>query len=137
VRRKQAREQIIATTRLALGSGEYIRSCSMVWATECGGRVPLLFRGRDLHYIAVTDRRLILYRAPRRRRPLTADKMLLAKRYPTFTLEKTRRFSPLFQLRIRDSSGRRIALEFRPRDRTVGRELASVLSARRELPRYT
>ena len=137
MRRKRVREKIIATTRLSLGSGEHIRSCSPVWATECGGRVPLLFRGRDLHYVAVTDRRLILYRAPRRRRPLTADKMLLAKRFPTFMLEKTRRFSPLLQLRIRDASGRRIALEFRPRDRKVGRELVSALGARRELPQYT
>ena len=137
MRRKRVREKIIATTRLSLGSGEHIRSCSPVWATERGGRVPLLFRGRDLHYVAVTDRRLILYRAPRRRRPLTADNMLLAKRFPTFMLEKTRRFSPLLQLRIRDASGRRIALEFRPRDRMVGRELVSALGARRELPQYT
>jgi hypothetical protein len=137
VGRKRVREQIVATTRLSLGSGEYIRSVSPVWATECGGRVPLLFRGRDLHYVAVTDRRLILYRAPRHRRPLTAGNMLIAKRHPTFKLEKTRRLSPLLQLRIRDSSGRRIALEFRPRDRKVGRDLASVLGARRELPQYT
>jgi hypothetical protein len=137
VGRKHVREQIISTTRLQLGSGEHIRSVGPVWATECGGRVPLLFRGRDLHYVAVTDRRLILFRAPRRRRPLAAENMLIAKRHPSFTLEKTRRFSPLLQLRVRDASGRRIALEFRPRDRKVGRELATMLGTRRALPRYT
>jgi hypothetical protein len=137
VRRKQLREQIIAVTRPALAGGEFIRSCSAVWATECSGRMPLLFRGRALHYIAITDRRLILFRAPRRRHTLTASNMLIAKRHPTFRLEKTHRFSPLFQLRIRDSTGRRIALEFRPRDRRVGRELATVLGKPRELPRYT
>jgi hypothetical protein len=137
VRRKKLREQIIAVTRPSLASGEFIRSCSAVWATECSGRMPLLFRGRAVHYVAITDRRLILFRAPRRRRPLTAADMLIAKRHPTFRLEKTRRFSPLLQLRIRDSSGRRIALEFRPRDRNVGRELVTMLGQRRELPRYT
>jgi hypothetical protein len=137
VRRRQVREQIVSTTRPSLASGEYIRSCSPVWATECGGRVPLLFRGRGLHYVAVTDRRLILYRAPRRRRPLRPEHMLIAKRHHSFTLEKRRRFSPLFQLRIRDGSGRQIALEFRTRDRNVGRDLAAMLSARRELPRFT
>jgi hypothetical protein len=137
VRRKQLREQIIAVTRPALAGGEFIRSCSAVWATECSGRMPLLFRGRALHYVAITDRRLILFRAPRRRHALTASNMLIAKRHPTFRLEKTRRFSPLFQLRIRDSTGRRIAFEFRPRDRRVGRELATVLGKPRELPRYT
>jgi hypothetical protein len=108
-----------------------------VWATECSNRMPLPFRGRALHYVAITDRRLILFRAPRRRRPLTASNMLIAKRHPTFRLEKTRRFLPLLQLLIRDSSGRRIALEFRPRDRKVARELAMMLGKLRELPRYT
>jgi hypothetical protein len=137
VGRKQVREEIVSTTRPSLASGEYIRSCSPVWATECGGRVPLLFRGRGLHYVAVTDRRLILFRAPRRRRKLTPEHMLIAKRHTSFMLEKSRRFAPLFQLRIRDASGREIALEFRPRDRKVGRDLANMLGMRRELPRYT
>jgi hypothetical protein len=137
VRRKKLREQIVAATRPSLAGGEFIRSCSAVWATECSGRMPLLFRGRAVHYVAITDRRLILFRAPRRRHPLTAANMLIAKRHPTFRLEKTRRFSPLLQLRIRDSSGRRIALEFRPRDRKVARELAMMLGKLRELPRYT
>ena len=137
MRREQLREQIIAVTRPTLAGGEFIRSCSAVWATECSSRMPLLFRGRALHYVAITDRRLILFRAPRRRRPLTASNMLIAKRHPTFRLEKTRRFLPLLQLRIRDSSGRRIALEFRPRDRKVGHELATILGKPRELPQYT
>jgi hypothetical protein len=134
VRRKQVREQIIAATRPTLGSGEFIRSCSAVWATECGGRVPLFLRGRTLHYVAVTDRRLILLRRPRRRRRLKAENVLIAKRHPSFTILKTRRVSPLFQLRVRDAGGRQIALEFRPRDRKVGYELTWLLSQRRALP---
>jgi hypothetical protein len=134
VSRKRAREQIIAATRPSLVSGEYIRSCSAVWATECGGRVPLLFRGRSRHYVALTDQRLILFRAPRRRRRLTREEMLIAKRHSSFTLEKMRRFSPLLQVRIRDTADREIALEFRPRDRKVGRELATVLGGGRREP---
>jgi hypothetical protein len=135
VRRKRVREQIIAATQPTLGAGEFIRSCSAVWATECGGRVPLAFRGRSIHYLAVTDRRLILFRPPRRRRPLRAENVLIAKRHPSFTLEKIRRASPMFQLRVRDAAGRQIALEFRPRDRKVGYELAWLLGQRRALPR--
>jgi hypothetical protein len=126
VGRKRDREQIIAATKPSLGSGEYIRACSAVWAAECGGRVPLVFRARSRHYVALTDQRLILFQAPHRRRPLTADEMLIAKRHSSFTLEKTRRL-PLLQVRVRDSADREIALEFRPRDRRVGRELATVL----------
>ena len=125
--RKQDREQIIAATKASLGSGEYIRACSAVWAAECGGPVPLLFRARSRHYVALTDQRLILFQAPHRRRPLTADELLIAKRHSSFTLEKTRRYLPLMQVRIRDSADREIALEFRPRDRRVGRQIASVL----------
>ena len=127
MRRKRNREQIIAATKPSLGSGESIRSCSEVWAAECGGRVPLLFRARSRHFLALTDQRLFLFDAPHRRRPLTADELLIAKRHSSFTLEKTRRYLPLMQVRIRDSADREIALEFRPRDRKVGRELATVL----------
>ena len=94
---------------------------------SAGGRVPLPFRARSRHYLALTDQRLILFQAPHRRRPLTTDEMLIAKRHSSFTLEKTRRYLPLLQVRIRDSADREIALEFRPRDRRVGRELATVL----------
>ena len=129
--RKRDREQIIAATKPSLGGGEHIRACSAVWAAECGGRVPLLFRARSRHYVALTDQRLILFQAPHPRRPLTADELLIAKRHSSFTLEKTRRYLPLLQVRIRDSADREIALEFRPRDRRVGREIATVLGGQR------
>ena len=132
--RKQDREQISAATKPSLGSGENIRSCSALWATECGGRLPLLFRARSRHFVALTDQRLILFRAPRRRHPLTADEILIAKRHSSFTLEKASRFSPLLQVRIRDTADRVIALEFRPRDRKVGREIVSALGGEPRRP---
>jgi hypothetical protein len=134
VGRKRDRDRIIAATKPALASGEHLRSCSAVWAAECGGGVPLLFRGRSRHYLALTDQRLILFRAPRRRRALTADDVLIAKRHSAFTLEKSTRFSPMLQVRIRDAADREIALEFRPRDRTVGRELVAVLGGKLRHP---
>jgi hypothetical protein len=127
VGRKRDREQIIAATKPSLASGEYIRCCTAVWATECSGRVPLLFRGRSRHYVALTDRRLILFRARGRQRPLSSEELLFAKRHASFTLEKARRFTPRMQVRIRDAADREIALEFRPRDRKLGRELVTAL----------
>jgi hypothetical protein len=134
VSRRRVRERIVAATRPSLGRGEHLRSCSAVWAAECGGRVPLLLRGRSRHYVALTDQRVILFRAPRRRRPLTPEEMVIAKRHSSFTLEKMRRFSPLLQVRIRDAADREIALEFRPRDRKVGWELAEALGGVRRHP---
>ena len=127
--RKRVREQIIAATTPSLGSNEDINACSEVWAAECGGRVPLLFKSRSRHYVALTDQRLILFRAPPRRRALSVDDLVIAKRHSAFMLEKLRRYLPLLQVRIRDASGRDIALEFRPRDRRVGQEVASALGS--------
>ena len=130
VSRKRVREQIIAATTPTLGSNEFIGACSEVWATECGGRVPLLLKSRSRHYLALTDQRVILFRAPPRRRSLSEDDVLIAKRYSAFTLEKLRSYLPLLQVRIRDATGREIALEFRPLDRNVGQELAAALGGR-------
>jgi hypothetical protein len=55
----------------------------------------------------------------------------MAKRHSAFTLEKLRRYLPLLQVRIRDATGREIAIEFRPRDRHAGQELAAALGGGR------
>jgi hypothetical protein len=130
VGRKRVRDLITAATKPSLGTNEYVTACSEVWATECGGRVPLLFKSRSRHYVALTDQRLILFRAPPRRRHLSMDDLLIAKRHSSFTLEKLRRYLPLLQVRIRDATAREIALEFRPLDRHVGLELAAALGGR-------
>jgi hypothetical protein len=128
VGRKRVCEQIIATLKSSLASGEHVLCCGSVWATECGGRVPLRFGDGALLYVAVTDQRLIFVRAPRRRRPITADSIVIAKRHAALTLEKTRRFLLTLQLRIRIGD-RKFVLEFPPRDRKVGQEVATALGA--------
>jgi hypothetical protein len=125
--RKQVCEQIIAATKSSLCRGEFVQCCGPVLATDSGGRVPLLFRPRSLHYLAVTDQRLILFRAPHGRRPITADYIVIAKRHNTLTLEKTRHITPTLQLRIRASGDRKFVLEFPPRDRKVGLQLEAAL----------
>ena len=126
--RKRVCEQITATLKSSLASGEHVLSCGSVWATEYGGRVPLRFGDRSLLYVAVTDQRLIFVRAPRRRRPITADSIVIAKRHAALTLDKTRRFLRTLQLRIRIGD-RKFVLEFPPRDRKVGQEVATALGA--------
>ena len=125
--RKQVCEQITAAMQSSLSRGEVVRSCGPVLATEFRGRMPLLFRSRSPHYLVVTSQRLILVRAPRRRHQMSADDVVFAKRYATLVLEKTRHFTPILQLRIRNICNRRFVLEFGPRDRRVGRELESAL----------
>jgi hypothetical protein len=128
VGRKRVCEQIIATLKSSLASGEHVLSCGSVWVTEYGRRGPLRFGDPSLLYVAVTDQRLIFVRAPRRQRPITADSIVIAKRHAALTLEKTRRFLRTLQLRIRIGD-RKFVLEFPPRDCKVGKEVATALGA--------
>jgi hypothetical protein len=125
--RKQVCEQIIGATKSSLCHGEFVQCCGQVLATDGHGRVPLLFRSRSLHHVAVTNQRLILFRTPEGRRPLTADHIVLAKRHHALALEKTRHITPTLQLRIRASGDQKFVLEFPPRERKVGLQLEAAL----------
>jgi hypothetical protein len=125
--RKAVRRQADAVVTPMLARGELLRRAGPAWAVEERGRAPLLFRARDQHILVLTDQRLILFARPRRRRPLSVNDLVIAKRYSTFTPVRVRRMRPMLQLRLRTSAERVLVLEFRPRDRSLGRELARVL----------
>jgi hypothetical protein len=127
VNRKAVRRQADAVVTPLLARGELLRRAGPVWATEQRGRAPLLFRARDQHILVLTDQRLIVFTQPRRRRPLSVNDLVIAKRYSTFTPVRVRRMRPMLQVRLRTSAERVLVLEFRPRDRALGRELGRVL----------
>jgi hypothetical protein len=128
VGRQRVREQIKAAAKPSLLRGEFVRACSRARARECGRRVPLPFRRGSLQYLAVTNRRLLVFRAPRRRRSLTPDGVLIAKRHDTLALEGMRRsFLGKLKLHISGIGDRGVVLKFRPGDRSAGRELAMFL----------
>jgi hypothetical protein len=122
-------QQIETAVQPLLTKGEEVRRSGPAWAVEQRGPALLLFRARDLHHVVLTDQRLILLTRPRRRRPLGVNNLVIAKKYSTFSLEKARRLRPMLQLRVRTAEGRLFVLEFRPRDRKVGRELADRLTS--------
>ena len=110
-----------------LVSRERVSGLGPVWAVEKRGHVPLLLRARDPYLIAVTDQRLMLFQAPRRSRRLGASDLVLAKRWPTFSVVHVRRAAPLLQIRLRAESGKVLVLEFRPRDRGIARQILDAL----------
>jgi hypothetical protein len=110
-----------------LARDEAFRRAGHVWAVEERGRAPLFFRARDPHVLVLTDQRLVLFSRPRRRRPLSMNDLVIAKRYSTFTPVRARRFRPMLQLRLRTSADRVLVLEFRPRDRALARKLVREL----------
>lgn len=125
--RKAARRQADAIVTPMLARDEVLRRTGPVWAVEDRGRVPMLFRARDQHVLVLTDQRLALFARPRRRRQLSVDDLVIAKRYSTFTLTRLRRARPMLQLRVRTGADRMLVLEFRPRDRALARELSREL----------
>lgn len=110
-----------------LARDEGFRRAGPVWAVEQRGRAPLFFQARDPHVLVLTDQRLVLFSRPRRRRPLSMNDLVIAKRYSTFTPVRARRFRPMLQLRLRTSADRVLVLEFRPRDRALARKLVREL----------
>jgi hypothetical protein len=120
----------MAAVESVLAPGERVATTGVGWAAQLRPNVPLLFLGRRQHWIALTDRRVLLF-ARHWRGPGPGD-LVLGKRYSSFTLEKVHPHRLLFQLRVRGTNDARLVLEFRPGHRALGAELAARLT--RALP---
>lgn len=109
-----------------LEPGEQVRAACAVWMADRRPRVPLLFTSRAVYLLALTDQRLVVFDTPRRGRPVLEADLLLAKPHDAFVLRRESRLLPLLQLRVAMGT-RELVMEFRPRDRTAGREVAAAL----------
>ena len=118
------------------GAGEQVVDVGMAWATRMRDGVALLFLGRRQYLIALTDRRLLMFerRGSRPRGRVDPTDLVLGKRYEFFTLERTRRRPTLLQLVLRGENDTRLVLEFRPRQRAMGRALAARLGSPSDAP---
>lgn len=104
-----------------LEGGEEVRSGAAVWMADRRRRIPLLLTSRALYFVAVTDRRLLVFDTPRRGRPLLEADLLLTRRLEALTLRRVARRWPLLQVRVDMGKGREVVFEFRPRDRGAAR----------------
>lgn len=107
-----------------LDPGEEITRRGLCWATVRRPHVPLLVAGRHQYEVVLTDRRLLL--VSRRRRRLKSGDVILAKRFSSLTLGDTRQRIALLQQRIHTDAAE-FVLEWRPRHRALGRELADAI----------
>lgn len=107
--------------------GEELLDAGFVWVAAPRRRVPLLLLARHPHLLALTDRRLVLWRRPPRGRSLQDDHLALDAPLAWVTLDELRAWPPMLQLRVHDREGRPLVLEFRPRDRALGRRVAERL----------
>ena len=117
--------RIQAAADAVLVPGERVTGSAPCWATQRRGRVPLLFLARQQYVMALTDRRVLIFR--RSRKPSPKD-LVMGKRYESFVLEGVRRRRFLMQVMVRAANGNRQVFEFRPGQRDLGGELIARLT---------
>lgn len=113
--------------RWRLAIGEPLLTGGFVWLTFPRPQVSLLLLARRPHLVGLTDRRLLVWARPHEVRPVDDQDLVLDAPFSEITLERMRTMTPMLQLTLRSSSGRRMVLEFRPRDRRIGQRIAEAL----------
>ena len=108
--------------------GEELLSASRAWVARVGPKGHVFFVGRHRHLVAVTDRRLVAWRHPKRDdAPASIDVPLSRLR-----LRAEHPSRPFFQVLagVDTARGREtIVIELRHRDHAFGRALGRALSA--------
>lgn len=122
-----ARTKVEEAARWRLAIGEPLLVGGFTWLAYPRPQVSLLFVARRPHLIGLTDRRVMIWARPHEVRPAEDQDLVLDAPFAEVTLEGTRTFAPMLQLRLATSSGRRLVLEFRPRDRELGHRVAEAL----------
>jgi hypothetical protein len=126
--RTARRRQITDLATPLLDEGEEVLGAAAVWEARLG-RTPLLLTGRHVHLLALTDRRLMVFRRRHRRGDEAAP--VLAEPIDQLTLSRARARLTLYQVLVVTSDGRRYVLEFRRGDHATGRALSRMLHASR------
>jgi hypothetical protein len=114
--------------RWRLATGESLVAGGFTWIAFPRPQISLLFIARRPHLVGVSDRRLMIWARPHEVHRAEDEDLVLDAPFASVTLEKIRTFSPMLQLRIASSSGPKLVLEFRPRDRKLGHRIAEVLA---------
>jgi hypothetical protein len=122
-----AATKVEEAARWRLAIGESLVAGGFAWIAFPRPQVSLLFIARRPHLVGFSDRRLMIWARPHEVRPAEDQDLVLDAPFADVTLEEIRTFSPMLQLRLATASGRKLVLEFRPRDRKLGHQIAEVL----------
>jgi hypothetical protein len=123
----KAKRRVEEAARWRLAIGEPLLAGGFTWIAFPRPQVSLLFLARRPHLVGLTDRRLLVWSRPHEVRPADDQDLVLDAPFGEITLEAVTTWSPMLQLRIASSSGRRLVLEFRPRERRLGHRIAEAL----------
>jgi hypothetical protein len=129
MRRAELQREVTAAVLPRLEPGEDVVGAAAVWVTTPRSTAQRILSARKLLPAAVTEKRLVLFRPPVKGKvPPTA--IALEVPFVQVHVDGVSRL-PLLQVRLRAARRREIVLEFRPRDRWLGRELAAIVEERR------
>ncbi len=122
-----AAAKVEEAARWRLAIGESLVAGGFTWIAFPRPQVSLLFIVRRPHLAGISDRRLMIWARPHEVRPAEDQDLVLDAPFDEVTLEAVRTFTPMLQLRLATATGRKMVLEFRPRDRKLGRQIADAL----------
>ena len=122
-----ARTKVEEAARWRLAVGEPLLTGGFTWLAYPRPQVSLLFVARRPHLIGLTDRRLMIWARPHEVRPAGDQDLVLDAPNGSVTLEGLRTFAPMLQLQLATSTGRKLVIEFRPRDRKLGHRVAEAI----------
>ena len=128
------RTKVEEAARWRLEIGEPLLAGCFTWVAFPRPGVSLVVLARRAHLVGLTDRRILIWARPHEVRPAEDKDLVLDAPLGDVTLEGVRTFSPMLQLRLATESGRKLVLEFRPRDRKHGHRIAGELGAPGETP---
>ncbi|MFI5053546.1 MAG: hypothetical protein ACHQDE_04225 [Acidimicrobiia bacterium] len=123
--RRVRRQQLPGLLAPRLLPGEELERIGGAWFARVPAGSRLLFVGRHYRWVALTDRRLLVFgRWSRSRRGPTP---LLDAPLGSLRLDRVDGARLLFAVLVDTGDGRSVVLEFRPRERVFGREIVAAL----------
>jgi hypothetical protein len=122
-----AATKVEEAARWRLAIGESLVAGGFCWIAFPRPQVSLLFIARRPHLVGFSDRRLMIWARPHEVRPAEDQDLVLDAPFGEVSLEEVRTRTPMLQLHLATASGRKLVLEFRPRDRKLGHQIAEVL----------
>jgi hypothetical protein len=133
----KARDRVEEAARWRLEIGEPLLAGGFAWIAFPRPQVSTVVLARRPHLVGITDRRVLIWARPHEVRPAEDKDLLLDSPLGDVTLDGVRTFVPMLAVRLTTASGRKLVLEFRPRDRRLGHRLVQALRGETPAPPTT
>lgn len=122
-----------------LADDERVLAGGFAWVARPRPRIPVLVLARHAHLLGLTDRRLLLWERPHRRKPLDPAHLVLDVELSKLSIDAVHAIRPMLQVRLHTAppnagdaqvddlttGDNRYVIELRPRDRRLGHRLVA------------